>query len=81
MAAPKLIDQVRRVIRAKHYSRRIEDAYVEWIKRYIFFHGERHPNDMGELEINAFLTDLAVNKNVSASTPHALRHSFCEPLA
>ena len=65
---PKLLDQVRHAIRARHYSRRTEDVYVLWIKRFIFFHGVRHPAEMGESEINAFLTDLAINKKVSAST-------------
>ena len=78
MSAPKLIDQVRSVIRGKHYGRRTENTYVEWIKRYIFFHGKRHPNEMGEAEINAFLTDLAVNKHVSASTQNqALSALLC----
>jgi integron integrase len=65
---PKLLDQVRQAIRARHYSRRTEDVYVMWIKRYIFFHGVRHPAEMGEPEINAFLTHLAVKEHVSAST-------------
>jgi len=65
---PKLLDQVRAVIRTKHYSRRTEEAYIYWIKKYIFFHKKRHPNEMGEKEINEFLTHLAVKENVSAST-------------
>lgn len=65
---PKLLDQVRQAIRARHYSKRTEKTYVDWIKRFIFFHGKRHPLEMGEAEINQFLTDLAVNKKVSAST-------------
>jgi integron integrase len=65
---PRLLDQVRQAIRARHYSRRTEDVYVMWIKRFIFFHGVCHPAKMGESEINAFLTDLAINKKVSAST-------------
>src|SRR5713226_1919784 len=64
----KLLDQVRQAIRARHYSKRTENTYGEWIKRFIFFHGKRHPLEMGEPEINRFLTDLAVNKKVSAST-------------
>ena len=67
-AKPKLLDQVRQSIRALHYSKRTEKTYVEWIKRFIFFHGKRHPFEMGEPEINQFLTDLAVNKKVRAST-------------
>jgi len=64
----RLLDQVREVIRVKHYSIRTEEAYVQWIKRFIFFHGKRHPREMGEAEIEAFLTDLAVERKVSAST-------------
>ena len=64
----KLLDQVRDVIRVKHYSIRTEDAYVQWIKRFIFFHGKRHPREMGAVQIEAFLTDLAVQKQVAAST-------------
>ena len=68
MAGPRLLDQVRSSISARHHSARTEKTYVEWIKRYILFHCKRHPEEMGEPEINAFLTDLAVHKNVSAST-------------
>ena len=64
----KLLDQVREVMRVKHYSIRTEKAYVDWIKRYIFFHRKRHPREMGAVEIEAFLTDLAVNGRVAAST-------------
>src|SRR5258705_6317593 len=65
---PKLLDQVREVIRMKHYSIRTEQAYVEWIKRYIFFHNKRHPAEMAEAEIRSFISDLASKKVVSAST-------------
>ena len=64
----KLLDQVRDVIRLKHYSIRTEQAYVDWIKRYILFHNKRHPKEMGSREIEAFLTYLAVEQNVAAST-------------
>ncbi|MEJ5277555.1 MAG: integron integrase [Thermogemmata sp.] len=64
----KLLDQVRDAIRLKHYSIRTEEAYVDWIKRFILFHNKRHPKDMGVPEIEAFLTHLAVEKHVSAST-------------
>jgi integron integrase len=64
----KLLDQVRDAIRRKHYSIRTEEAYVDWIRRFILFHGKRHPRDMGAPEIEAFLTHLAVEKHVSAST-------------
>jgi integron integrase len=62
------LDQVRDAIRLKHYSIRTEQAYVGWIKRYIYFHGMRHPSEMGAPEVEAFLTYLAVKENVAAST-------------
>ena len=65
---PKLLDQVRDRIRAKHYSIRTEKLYVQWIKRFILFHGKRHPLEMGAMEVEAFLTHLAVEGHVSAST-------------
>ncbi len=64
----KLLDQVRDAIRLKHYSIRTEESYVTWIKRYIFFHHKRHPNEMASPEIEAFLTHLAVDQKVAAST-------------
>jgi integron integrase len=63
-----LLAQVRERIRVKHYSLRTETAYVGWIKRYIHFHGKRHPAEMGKDEAEAFLTSLAVDRNVSAAT-------------
>lgn len=68
MQPVKLLDRVRNKIRLKHYSIRTEKAYIGWITRYIYFHNKRHPKDMGRVEIEAFLTDLAVKGNVSAST-------------
>ena len=65
---PKLLDQVRDAIRTRHYSYRTEEAYVGWIKRFIFFHHKRHPAEMGPVEITQFLTALAVDRHVSAST-------------
>jgi hypothetical protein len=65
---PKLLDQLRERIRLKHYSIRTEQAYVQWVKRYIIFHGKRHPAEMGKAELESFLTSLAVERNVSAST-------------
>ena len=64
----KLLDQVRDAIRLKHYSYRTEQSYVEWIRRYILFHSKQHPKDMGGAEVEAFLTHLAVERHVSAST-------------
>jgi len=65
---PKLLDRMRTAIRARHYSIRTEDAYVAWAKRYILFHNRKHPSAMGAEEINAFLSHLAVERNVAAST-------------
>jgi len=65
---PRLLDRVRIAIRTRHYSIRTEEAYVGWIRRFILFHGKRHPNEMGESEINVFLSSLAVKARVSAST-------------
>jgi integron integrase len=65
---PRLLDRVRIKARLMHYSRRTEDAYVQWIVRYILFHNKRHPQEMGAPEIEAFLSHLAVSRQVSAST-------------
>ncbi len=65
---PKLLEQVRNALRVKHYSYRTEEAYLGWIKRYIFFHNKRHPAEMEAAEINQFLTHLAVKEKVAAST-------------
>jgi integron integrase len=65
---PRLLDQLHKAIRVRHLSPRTEEAYRHWIKRYIVFHGKRHPLEMGEGEINAFLSHLAVRERVSAST-------------
>jgi len=65
---PRLLDQVREAIRTRHYSWRTEQAYVQWIKRFIFFHGKRHPLEMGETEVGQFLSSLATEARVSAST-------------
>jgi integron integrase len=64
----KLLDQVRDIIRLKHYSPKTEESYVHWIKRYIFFHDKRHPMGMGKEEIEMFLTHLATKERVAAST-------------
>ncbi len=65
---PRLLDQVRSAIRVRRYSRRTEAAYVSWIRRFILFHGKRHPAEMSDTEVTAFLTDLALRGRVSAST-------------
>jgi integron integrase len=67
-AKPKLLDQLREALRSRHYSHRTEQTYCHWVKRFIYFHNVRHPSEMGEPEINAFLTHLAVKEKVSAST-------------
>jgi integron integrase len=65
---PKLLERVRQACRVRHYSLRTEDCYADWVKRFILFHGKRHPQEMGAAEINTFLTHLAVEGQVSAST-------------
>jgi integron integrase len=65
---PKLLDQLRQALRSRHYSRRTEQTYCHWVRRYIHFHNVRHPAEMAEPEINAFLTYLAVKEKVAAST-------------
>lgn len=67
-AKPRLLDAVRERLRARHYSYRTEQQYVAWIRRYVLFHGKRHPAEMAAAEIEQFLTHLAVERNVSAST-------------
>jgi integron integrase len=65
---PKLLDRVRDVMRRKHYSIRTEQSYIDWIRRFILFHGKRHPLEMREQEVTAFLTHLARDGGVAAST-------------
>ncbi|NJK38291.1 MAG: hypothetical protein HC835_04370 [Oscillatoriales cyanobacterium RM2_1_1] len=64
----KLLDQVRNAIRLKHYSYRTEQTYIYWLRCYIMFHNIRHPQEMGSVEIETFLTHLAVEEKVAAST-------------
>ncbi|HEX2800128.1 MAG TPA: phage integrase N-terminal SAM-like domain-containing protein, partial [Thermoanaerobaculia bacterium] len=64
----KLLDRVRAALRTRHYSLRTEEAYAGWIRRFVVFHGKRHPDGMGEVEINAFLSSLATDGRVAAST-------------
>ncbi len=73
---PKLMDRLRRAIRVRHYSPRTETCYVDWAERFIRFHDLRHPNTMGGAEIEMFLTDLAVNRQVSASTQNQGFHAL-----
>ena len=76
VSPPKLLDQVRGKIRLKHYSIRTEQSYLDWIRRYIFFHGKHHPKDMGAQEIEAFLTHLAVDGRVAASTQNQAKSAL-----
>jgi hypothetical protein len=73
---PRLLDRVRDAVRVRQYSRRTEEAYVGWIRRYILFHKKRHPSAMGAIEVNAFLTHLAVSENVAASTQAQARSAL-----
>jgi site-specific recombinase XerD len=65
---PKLLDQVRLAVRTRLYSIRTEEAYVQWIRRFILFHHKRHPKEMGANKVSQFLSDLAVNRRVAAFT-------------
>jgi len=67
-SAPRLMDQVREVLRYHHYGKRTEEAYVRWIKGFIYFHNKQHPKDMGKADIEAYLSHLAVHQHVAAST-------------
>ena len=73
---PKLLDQLRDRLRVKHYSIRTEQAYVEWVRRFVLFHGKRHPREMGAAEVEAFLTNLAVQRRVSASTQNQAKSAI-----
>ncbi len=73
---PRLLDQVRDRIRFKHYSIRTEQAYTDWIKRFILFHGKLHPAGLGGAEVEAFLTHLAVERNVAAATQNQARSAL-----
>lgn len=66
--SPRLLDRVRARLRVLHYSMRTEVAYLGWVRRYILFHGKRHPAEMGKVEVEAFLTSLATERGVSAAT-------------
>lgn len=65
---PKLLDRLRDAIRVRHYSMRTEHAYTQWVRRFILFHNKRHPDEMGRVEVEAFLTHLAVEGHVAAAT-------------
>lgn len=65
---PKLLDEMRRVIRGKHYSLRTEKAYLDWVRRFVLFHGKRHPSEMGAGEVREFLNYMSAERDVAAST-------------
>jgi hypothetical protein len=73
---PSLLTRVRQKIRLKHYSIRTEHAYVEWIRRFILFHGRRHLRELGREQVEAFLTHLAVEGNVAASTQNQAKSAL-----
>src|SRR5947207_9731533 len=77
---PKLLDRVRDVLRRKHYSFRTERTYTDWIKRFIIYHGKRHPKEMAEAEVGEFLTHLARDGKVSPSTQKSSTERFAFPL-
>ena len=68
MTGIRLLDRVRHAVRVRQYSVSTEKVYIGWIRRYIFFHGKRHPAEMGKMEVEAFLSHLAINRSVSPST-------------
>jgi hypothetical protein len=72
----KLLDQMRAVLRSKHYSRRTEESYVHWITGYVRFHQTRHPRELGSAEISAFLTHLTVDLQVAAATQNQARSAL-----
>jgi integron integrase len=74
--APKLLDLLRGEIRARHYSLRTEDTYVHWVRRFILFHDRRHPSDMGPEEVGAFLTHLATDRGVAATTQNQAKSAL-----
>ena len=76
LSKTKLLDEVRNVIRLRHYSRRTEESYVNWIRRYILFHNKKHPRDLDEKEIRNYLNYLSLPQNVSYSTQLTFYHSF-----
>lgn len=76
LPAPKLLTRLREHLRTRHYSIRTEATYVDWVRRFILFHDKRHPQDMGAAEVEAFLTHLAVDRNVAASTQNQAKSAI-----
>lgn len=75
-ARPRLLDQVRDRLRVLHYSYRTEQAYIDWIRRYVLFHDKRHSKEMGASHVESFLTRLAVRSRVSASTQNQVKRAL-----
>ena len=73
---PKLLDRMRAAIRVRHYALATERNYLQWAKRYIYFHDKRHPAEMGATEVESFLSDLATTRNVSASTQNQAKSAL-----
>ncbi|CAM5797704.1 integron integrase [Rhizobacter fulvus] len=75
-APPRLLDQMRHAIRVRHYSIRTEATYVDWVRRFILFHGKRHPSTLGAAQVSAFLTHLAVDRGVAAATQNQAKSAI-----
>jgi hypothetical protein len=78
---PKLLDQVRKILRLRHYSLRTEEAYLAWMKRFILFHGKRHPRELDERDISTFLSSLAVEgagRRFSSKPRHVKASLTCQ---
>jgi len=73
---PRLLDQLRAAVRSRHYSIRTEDTYVQWARRFIVYHDKRHPREMGPVEVQAFLSHLAVDRTVAASTQNQAKSAL-----
>ena len=73
---PRLLDRLRQAIRVRHYSIRTEDTYADWARRFILFHGKRHPQELGASEVSAFLTHLAVDRSVAPSTQNQAKSAL-----
>jgi site-specific recombinase XerD len=73
---PKLLDQVREVLRGQQYALNTEECYTDWIRRFILFHNKRHPRDMGKAEVESFLTHLAAERDVAISTQRQAMHAL-----
>ena len=76
MKSSKFLEHVREIIRTNHFSYSTEKTYINWIYRFIIYHDKRHPEDMGGMEISGFLTYLAVDRKVSASTQNQALNSL-----